>query len=590
MKLNIFFSIIVLLFSVTYLSAQADSLAVTSDSLLVTTDSLQSSQAFQDSLRNVAILDSLSNLEPEINYDDYLDLQNKVEQYKTDSRASFIDDRNKNMFWSLQGHIFGLPSDNYLIKRGNFTELASIYPTSLKLQNYNRFYSEALSGDYYTLSKELYQLPVTAIEVVASTGDYDLATGYFALKKNKFLDKYNIDFRMNFVKGDLYYGNELASNSSSTLIIPLTNSQLNISLNSISYEGPYYRLSPAFQLNQTIFEETSQAISLLYNTSYLDLGLKYSTDSYKKITPNTLNRQYFQLLLAKELAVKHWSGKISYEYFIHNEDFYSQELNSLSSDIDQIVDFEVASDYDKFNLSNRLVLTYPYQLLSNSAVTYNFFSHWQLGLFTNNRRNLKKDNLLTEYNYDSDTAIAKAPFYLNEKNYTGLDFGFASSDLNLAAKVGYASIKSQLFEYESNNNYIALKSQVSGNYSHTFGKYRLNLASQMKYYIELLGLDIHYTPVASSTSSLELSRDMNHDNFIKAGVSYLYIDSFLALENASSLAYQETSLLDVYLGFQITKQFEIKGYWKNILNNESIAGYQTIPQSITVLISWNFLN
>lgn len=583
MKWKIYYSLILLVFSVTCLSAQVDSLLVVSDSLILI-------HAKENSLMMQALLDSLDMQEKQVDYLAYLKLNEKVEQYKTESRKTFTRDKNKRLYWSIQGHLFGLSSDNYFIKRDSFTEIPSLYPTSLKLQNYNRFYTENVSGDYYTLTKEHYLLPVTAIEVVASTGDYDLGTGYFTLKKNKFLDKYNLDFRMNFVKGDFYYGSELASNSSSSLIIPLKKSQLNISFNSVSYEGPFHRLSPAFQLNTTIFEETSQAMSILWDNSILDFGLKYSKETFKRITPTTLEREYFQVLLNREFSLPQWQGKISYEYFLHNEDFYNQEFNSLSSDIDQLLDFELASDYDKFNLSNRLVVTYPYQLLTNSAITYNLTNSWQVGAFTNNRKTLKKDNLFTDYVYSSDTAIAESPLYLNEKNYTGFDLGYANSDLNLAAKVGYASIESQLFDSEFNHDYIAFKSQVSGNYSHTFGKYQLNLATLMKFYIETLGRDIPYNPKASMTNSLDLSRDIDHDNYIKAGVAHHYFDAYIAFEDKEEVPYPEASLLDLYLGFQITKQFEVYAYWKNILDYQVITGHETMPQSITVLISWNFLN
>lgn len=594
MKLKIYSSIIILLLAVSFLSAQPDSLAVVNDSLLVFSDSLSFNQAREDSLRVQALLDSLENQKPEVDYEAYKNLVEKVEEYKNESRNRFKGDKNKELFWSVQGHLFGLSSDNYQLKKDNFTELASLYPTFLKLQNYNRFYGEQVTGDFYNLNKEYYDLPVTAIEVVAGTGDYDLGAGYVSLQKNQFLDKYNLDFRMNFVKGDLYYGSELASNSSANLIIPLENSQLDIAFNSISYEGPYYRLSPAFRLNTSIFEENSHSMSLFYTNSYLDLGLKYSTETLKHITEENLTRDYWQLSLSKKLASENWQGQIAYEYFIHNEDFYSQELNSLSSDIDHLLSLDFNSNYERLNLTNKLLLANPAQLLSNTSLDYKLTDNWKVGTFTNFRKSLKKKNLLPNYSVSSNSETADSSldstFYLNEKNYIGFDVGYANSDLNLAAKVGYASIESQLFNSEFNHDYIALKSQVSGTYSHTFGKYQLNLASLMKYYIETLGRDIHYTPKASMTNSLEVSRDMNHDNYVKAGIAYHYFDAFLAFENLDEVLYSDSSLLDLYFGIQITKQFEITAYWKNILDNYTIAGQQSLPQSITALISWNFLN
>ncbi len=586
MKLNVFSSIIILL-AVTCLSAQSDSLLVVGDSLL-------SQQAREDSLKIEAILDSLENQKPDIDYTAYLNLLEKVEEYKTERRKIFTGDSNKELYWSVQGHLFGLSSDNYFIKKDNFSELPSLYPTYLKIQNFNRLYSESITGDFYNLSKDYYHLPVTAIEVVAGTGDYDLGAGFVALKKNKFLDKYNLDFRMNFVKGDLYDGSELASNSSANLIIPFANSKLDIAFNSISYEGPYYRLSPAFQLNQTIFEESSQALSLYFTNNYLDLGLKYSSGTIKRITPSSLNREYIQLLLAKDLSIEKWHGQISYEYFLHNEDFYSQEFNSLSSDIDQLMDFQLSSHYERLNLSNRLIVTYPYQLLSDTDIFYNLSPNWKVGAFTDNRYTLKKENLYTDYRYSSDPndneSIAQAPFYLNEKNNTGINLNYSQANLDITCEVGNATIDSELIDSSTKEEYQALKTKISANFSHTYGKYEFHLASLMKFYQEFDNKDIYYTPQANLTNSVEIIRDMDHDNYITAGIAYHFFDAFLGLEDKNNVIYNETSLLDLNLGFQITKQFEINAYWKNILDNQFIAGNRTIPQSITVLISWDFLN
>ncbi len=587
MKLNIYSCIFILFFAVTLAYAQSDSLLVVSDSLLF-------NQAKEDSLRIEAFIDSLENQKAKIDYEAYQSLFEKVEDYKSASRDNFNADRNKGLFWSLQGHLFGLNSDNYFIKKDHFSELPSLYPTFVKMQNYNRLYTDSNSGSFYNLDKEYYQLPVTAIEVVAGTGDYDLGAGFFALKKNKFLDKYNLDFRMNFLKGDMFSGSELASNVSTNLIIPLKNSSVDIAYNSISYEGPYYRLSPAFKLNTTIFEEKSRAISLYYANNYLDLGLKYSSETYKRITPTSLNREYFQLLFAKNFTLDNWQGKASYEYYFHKEDFYSQEFNSLSSDIDQLVSLDFNSDYDRLNLSNKLVITYPYQLLSNTNLYYDLTNQWRLGAFTNFRKTLKKDNLYTDYEFSSDSdseeSLIQAPFYLNEKNNTGIKLNYSKNNLNLALEVANATIESELLDSTITENYQAIKTQLSANYSLAYGKYSFKLASLMKFYQDLDNNDIYYTPQANLTNSVEIIRDMDHDNYIKAGIAYHFFDAYLGLEDKSNVIYNETSLLDLYLGFQITKQFEINAYWKNILDNQYIAGERTIPQSITVLISWNFLN
>lgn len=593
MKWNKYCTLIILLISTTFAVAQVDSLLVESDSLSQPVTEL-------DSLTVATELDSL-NAEANLEYSEdeedaswlaYKDLFTKIEQYKTEYRDEQIPDSNKGLFWSIQGHLFGLSSDNYYLKRGCFTELNSLYPTFQKLQNYNRFYQESNSNDFYTLEKKYYQLPVTAIEVVAGMGDYDLGSGYVALKKNYFLNRYNLDFRMNFLKADLFHGSELASNSSGNLIIPFENSNLNIAFNSISYDGPFNKLSPAFRLSELMFAENSSAIAATYHNEYVDVGLKFTGETYRHITPKSLERTYWQLLLAKQVNLGYWQSEISYEFFYHDEDFYSQELNSFSSDIDHLLNLQFSSDYERFNLSTKLVTTLPYQLLTNSEATYNLTNNFKLGVFTNFRQTLKKDNLFTNYTpTPSDPASALLnPLYLNEKNSTGLLFNFTNSNLILNLTVGNAEIETEVLNSTFKEEYQAFKAQIGGDYTYSFNSYKLNAHSLMRIYQEYDKHNILYTPKFNMTNSIELIRDMKHNNLVTLGIAHHFFDSYLAYDDNQKVLYPECSLLDFYAGAQITKQFEIRGYWKNILDNQIIAGHRSIPQSLMVLISWSFLN
>lgn len=594
MKWNKHCALIILLISITFAFAQVDS-------LLVESDSLPQPPAELDSLMVVTELDSLDaavdldyNKEEEAEWLAYKDLFTKIEQYKTEYRDEQIADSNRGLFWSIQGHLFGLSADNYYIKRGNFTELNSLYPTFQKLQNYNRFYQESNSGDFYVLEKNYYQLPITAIEVVAGIGDYDLGSGYVALKKNYFLNRYNLDFRMNFLKANLFHGSELASNSSGNLVIPFKNSSLDIAFNSISYDGPFNKLSPAFRLSELMFAENSSAVAATYNNEYVDVGLKFTGETYRHITPKSLERTYWQLLLAKQVNSEHWQSEISYEFFYHDEDFYSQELNALSSDLDHLLNLQFRSNYERFNLSSKLVTTLPYQLLTNNEATYNLTNKVKLGVFTNLRKTLKKDSLFTNYtpptNPSDPASNLLNTLYLNEKNNIGLLFNFVNTNLNLNLSLGNVEIEAEALNTTFKEEYQAFKAQVNGDYTYSYKNYTLNAHSLMRIYQEYDKYNILYTPKFNMTNSVEVIKDIKHNNLIRIGVAHHFFDSYLAYEDNEKVLYPECSLLDFYVGAQITKQFEIRGYWKNILDNQIIAGHRSIPQSLIVLISWSFLN
>lgn len=587
MKFKIYLLIIILIFAISHTWAQENILSTDKDTLRV-------QEVASDTLGLQAIIDSLSNVDKEIDKTAYLDLFAKVEDYKTQSRKNFIADENKKLYWSIQGHLFGLVSDNYHIRRDNFTELNSLYPSYLKLQNYNRFYQESQADYFIELTKDYYNLPVTAIEVVASTGDYDLATGYFALKKNEFLDRFNLDFRMNFVKGDFFYGSELASNTSANLIIPYSNSSLDIAFNSIAYEGPYHRLSPAFMLKTAIFEDNSQSLSALYKNDIINFGLKYFSETYKGITDNTLEQNKLQILMNKDLRSDHWQANFNYEAFFGKTDFYNQEINALSSDIDHLLDLSLKSFYDKINLDNRLLLTYPYQLLTKSEINYKLQENISLNAFTDFKESLQKKDLIKGYSpgIDSDTGqeLSMPIYYLNEKNNSGLSLKYTSKSLNLALALGNSIIETKLLNTLYKQDFQAFKTEFQGKINRTYGKYAFKISSKMRFYQVYDNKNIHYLPKANLTNSFEIARDVNHNNYIKVGASYHFFDAYLAFDDTKELLHPETSLLDLYLGFQISKLFEINLYWKNILDEQVIAGYRTIPQSITVLMSWNFLN
>lgn len=587
MKFKIYLLIIILIFALNL--AWSQDLALPTDN-----DSLSGQEVASDTLGLQAVIDSLANVEEKLDRSDYLDLFSKVEDYKTESRRNFIADENKGLYWSIQGHLFGLVSDNYHIRRDNFTELNSLYPSYLKLQNYNRFYQESQDDYFIDLTKVYYQLPVTAIEVVASTGDYDLGTGYFALKKNKLLDRFNLDFRMNFAKGDFFYGPELASNTSANILIPFSNSSLDIAYNSIAYEGPFHRLSPAFMLKTSIFEDNSQSLSALYKNNIVNFGLKYLSETYKGISDKTLERNKLQILLSKDLNFDYWQANFNYEAFLGKTDFYSQEINSLSSDINHLLDLSLKSNYDKFNLTNRLILTHPYQLITNSDINYNFQENMSLTAFTNFKESIQKNYLIKGYSpgIDPDTGqeLSLPIYYLNEKNNSGLSLKYTSKSLNLALTLGNTIIETKLLNTVYKQDFQALKTQFQGQFTQSYGKYAFNLTSRMSFYQDYTNENIHYLPKANLTNSFEIARDVNHNNYIKVGAAYHFFDSYLVFDQELELLHPESSLLDLYFGFQITKLFEINLYWKNILDEQVIAGYRTIPQSITVLMSWNFLN
>ena len=91
-------------------------------------------------------------------------------------------------------------------------------------------------------------------------------------------------------------------------------------------------------------------------------------------------------------------------------------MNSLSSDLNQIIDIYLSSEYDHLNISNQVVLTAPFQLLTNSELSYTFNETWKLGTFSHFRENLKKDILFPDFTSNSEDNPINTPFYLNEKN------------------------------------------------------------------------------------------------------------------------------------------------------------------------------
>ncbi len=548
--------------------------------------------AMPDSLVIQAILDSLDNLENQkdiIDYEAYKDLFNKIDSYKTNSREDFqFDSPNANIY-SAQDHYFASESNNFIVRKNGFTELSNTQASYMKLQHYNRFYKQTHSAGIYSLEKEYYQLPVTILEAVSGLGDYDLGTAYFAIKKNHFRNKYNLDARMNFLKANLYYGEELASNSSVNLLAPLYEDiKLEVAYNSVSYEGPFTKLLPAFRISEAIFEENSQSFSGLVKSKYFDFGIKYSSEEYRKIMPEILKQNTSQFILGKEYSSEDFRLKTSYEFFLKDENFYSQELNSLSSDINHLLYAELDYRKSTFFTENRLLLSEPYQVNSSSKLGYSFNDDIRLYLQTDFSKSRKKTNLFPDN--PEWTALITDHTYLNENSYLALGSSYHDSTFYLQGNIGLADIEFENISLDSREEYSALKSELEASIKHKYNKYSINYNTKLKGYYELDGYDMMLTPALIMTNSLDIARDVGYNNYVKAGLSHHYGASYYGFEDNFLVSYQDTSLLDAYIGFQITRLFELRTSFKNILNRDIIYGYKNIPQSVIVTVSWNFIN
>ena len=521
----------------------------------VESDTLDVNQVYLDSLEVEAQIDSLLSNSPSsrVDLEAYKELFSRMSTYKDSARKTFRWDEVEQNYYSIQNHLFGVESDNYHIRVNHFTELNNVAPSYMVFQQNARFYDQKKNGLFYDFSKSYYQLPVTVIETMAGMGDYELGSAFFGIKKNHFLNKYNLDYRMNFLKGRFYWGQESASNSSVNFQMPLYGNVLDINYSSVGLDGLYHKLSPVFRIDQLMYSEKTRKLSLYYLNDYVNFGVKLSSEEYSKIAPVTLERELIQFSFEKEYIQDNIAVKYGYEYLIHDENFNNQELNSLSSDVDHILNCDVKYDLDKYTFEQNLVVTNPTQLLSSSKLNYAFNDNITLSLFSDSRKSSIKEEIFTEI--DTLNNNLEDFTYLNEKNYSGITIQLNNSNWDITSSIGNALIDFELIPEDYEENYKAVRFDLSGSYKYWYKKYSLKLSTNIKGYQDYNNYDIVLTPGLTMTNRLDLVKDIEHNNLLKMGLSHYYVSEYVGYEDNDKFLYPNTSLLDFYVGIQITKLF-----------------------------------
>lgn len=552
-------------------------------------------------MQEQARIDSLNQIKLKIMESHYDSLHQQIDLFMQKRRDEVLWDNSHSLYWQIHGHFFGTESENKFITREGFTELSNLSPTYNSLQYFNRFYKNTQSTNFINLYKEYYTLPIPLVELIGGTGDYRLNSGYVTFRKNYLFNKYNLDFRMNFVKGNLWKSKEAMTNSSTNIVIPLKQSSIDIGLTTVSYEGPEIKLSPVFRLDRVVYEHNYSSLNAMYRSGFIDLGFKFSQEKYHKIVDKTLERKVAQLLIHKNYSTANWVYDCRYEFFLHKEDFYNQQLNALSSNINSLLYSEIRSQYEKYNFTLSSVITEPYQYILEGKFLYSINSNNTGFIFANSKKISDNDKILSNkfipMNEDNIQVVFDYDFQLNERLFSGLGYQTRYDKFNFDVKGGLLDVEfSDNHELTLRGSYhkYGARMDVNGSYTYEFGLNRVKIDTKNRFRFALDNVQLLNNAITNN--EIEFSRDMGHHNRVKFGVNYLFADQYLtrknySLEETTSSVYHEyTNAIDIYAGLQISNLFETTLYLKNVLNQQVIFEQKTMPIAVALLMSWNFLN
>jgi len=439
---------------------------------------------------------------------------------------------------------------NLYFSKNGFTYLPFLVSNIHVIQNFALLNNAVYDQGFIDFSLSDYSLPVAATEAFLGLGDINMNHAVVSYKKGNILGIHDLNIEFGYAGMDgkwlgkreksRFYNGQLFYNSNF--------GKFHFYYSSIDQEISSNKLAnpPELFVLKTLHEKNSE-MAFRWENPYLDIGYRTETAEV-----DTLVRELSAILLAKDLQYKSHHIHLSYEYFSNTSD--DENFDVVNLDQNSTISF--------FELGNRLFYRNSENYFGSSDLIVNLFSQF------------KPQAYLEKQSKDVYTHL-----WHNERIAGGFLLDLSNFDINVLA--GNDKIRNE------NMNFIEAKS----NYDHKIGLMNIVLQNWTLF----RSTENIYLPDLQTQTSLEFQLDLDHGNFIKLGLSNIYLSEYGYIHDMiDSITFERFSHLDAWLSIQITKQFQIKLDAVNLTNAYTLFGYPTSEnldsRHFNFNVQWIFIN
>jgi len=279
----------------------------------------------------------------------------------------------------------------------------------------------------------------------------------------------------------------------------------------------------------------------------LNIGYRSETAKIDSITRG-LSEYWFN----KDLVHKTHTVNLTYEYF----------NNSTENDNFNVFSIKQRSDISLFTLGNRISYQEKNEYFASSSLKANLFPFFQLQGY-----------------FEKQDVDATAYLWQNERLGAGFILDLPRLGVNFL--VGKDKIEEEEIPFAEARTSTDYDIGILNIGVHNWSLYR--------------NTDIRFLPSLQSQSSLVFQLDMKHDNYIKLGLSHIFLSEHAYLfQNSGSEVFSTFNHLDAWLAIQVTKQFQIKLDAVNLTNELSLFGWPASEglagRHFNFNVQWIFIN
>lgn len=416
------------------------------------------------------------------------------------------------------------------------------------VQNFAPLYNAAYDQGFVDFSLDDYALPVAVTEVFLGLGDINMNHAVMNYKKGRVVGIPDLNIEIGYIgmDGKWLGKREKSRNFNSHLFYDQHWGKIHFYYSNIDQEISSNKLADPPEYLYLMKEQSSET-AFKWENPYLDLG--YRIENTKV---DTLKQELSEILLSKALQYKNHRIKLCYEYFMNSTEDKNFNVFNLSHH----------SDFSFLDFDNRLVYREKEYYFGSSLLKIKMLSFLQPQFYGEKQAEESSINLWPQ-----------------ERLGAGFILNFP--------KFGFNAIAGNEKIDDAENPFI--ETRLNTNYQTGI----LNLI--LKNWTLARKTDNIYIPEFQTQTSLEFQLDIQHGNFIKLGVSNIYLSEYGYIhDNQESITMESFSHFEAWLAIQITRQFQIKLDAVNLTNAETLFG---LPASENLAgrhfnfnIQWIFIN
>ncbi len=497
--------------------------------------------------------------------------------------------------YSGHGNYFGFDKDLPELRKGKMVLPAGMTSRHVHLGYLSRFHTIDDEEPGLSFITRVYKNPVSLSHLQGSIGEGDNKLMSFGINKGDLFGVRALSLMANY---HLQNGEWLERDISSDALRLLLNYEFELGelryekvshkkqLNKLELKTSYWRLTDVPQLENRF---SYDHLELLLPYSRMEVFWAKDAISSKS---SSLKRKSDLFAIALNGEGKYRYGKFSGRY-----EYRDLKRNYIApydeSNPDFVNFFELHVDWDKYlylDVTQRIYTgeDYMHNLLFNINKKLRRFT---LG-FENDMLNHDSCPSKSVSHPVNDEVLRAIEFIRDYTRRFYLDY----DDDMLSTSVGIGRVEGKEYAYygESHSNEVDISTMLMDaelSFARRFGNWEPMASLRWEYYFKF-----HYTnnrpsnyyPEYRFGLSAGLKWHLGHDNALALGTNLATFTGY-HLRNADSYYIEPSSIMDIWLNLDISRNFELQLEAKNLLDT-NYHGVMPLPMSIHAGLRWYFLN